>query len=106
MWPFNKKEPEIVVQEVIKEVPVYVDKVIFPKKEGSNFRRGMWVVSAGRVGILFRFEGNDKAVIHLVNEQGETYQVENQELRHIRQARKREVPACRKGEIDKFDYPE
>lgn len=101
MWPFKKKS---VVPE--KEI-VFVDRPIYTKKENTtNFRRGMWVISNGKVGILFRFEGSDKAVVHLVNERGETYQVETQNLVDLRQARKKEVPECRKGEIHKFDYPE
>lgn len=131
MWPFTKKETkeEIIykevevpkqvlvekeiIKEVIKEVPVEVRRevitetnIFVPKRQVGGFRRGMWVTSAGRIGILFSFDGDDRAVVHLVNDKGETYEVVTSKLIDIKQARKSQVPKVRRGTIDNFDYPD
>lgn len=87
-----------IVTEVIKEV------VHVPARPVGNFRRGMWVMASGRIGIIFSFDGADKAIVHLVNDKGETVESISSKLVDIKQARKREVPKCRWGSIDNFDY--
>lgn len=61
----------------------------------SDWRRGMWIVFEGRVGILADFIGKD-VVFHEVNvNTGETEKEVQVSMGAIRQAKYYEVPACR-----------
>lgn len=104
---------EIIVEKVV-EVPkeVIIEKVVevhrdvpHIKRKQGGFRRGMWVDYQGRVGILFRPDG-DKYEVHLVAQDGTTEEVVKASLSDLQQARKSQVPECRRGAIDNFDYQE
>lgn len=97
MWPFKKKEKSNII---VPSTPV----VHIPRKL-EKFRRGMWVNYQGRVGILHKMDGV-LAEVHLVDKDGLTEEIVKAEVREICQAGKSQVPECRRGNIDKFDYPE
>lgn len=102
MFSWLKPKVKEVIVEKIVEVPREVIHVV--RRVGS-LRRGMWVTHEGQVGILTSTKG-DKVEVHFVNGKGETYNVKDVPIDEVVQARKSQVPDCRKGNIDQFDYPE
>lgn len=99
MWPFK---PKIVEKIVEVKQPVFIQ---YQAKKLGTFRRGMWIQWQGRCGILHKFDG-DKVEIHFVDKNGLTEEVKLVPVVDVSQARKSQVPECRRGNIDKFDYQE
>lgn len=79
--------------------------VVFPKTEGTRFRKGMWVVVGNKVGIYTQHDGQ-KAFVDFVGDDGLTYSSGKFFLAEIRQARISEVPACRNAGLELLDYQE
>lgn len=100
MWNIFKKKEKGTEHVIVPQSTV----IHIPKKFGQ-MRRGMWVDYQGRVGILYRFDG-DKVEVHLVDQDGLTEEIVKVPMEAVRQANKHQVPECRRGNIDNFDYPE
>jgi hypothetical protein len=90
----------------VEEVPQaqdFVFPVLIPEgnpQPSRNWRTNMWVMHAGKVGILFAFK-DDGAIFHEVNrDNGETVAEYFVSLDALKQAGYYEVPSCRMS-VDK-----
>jgi hypothetical protein len=96
MWnPFKKKE-------VVPEHSNYVltSTATLKPKERGWLREGMWVVSDGRVGILYKLL-ESSAEVHYTAATGETILTQLESLNSLRQAKYSEIPEGRRASFDR-----
>lgn len=63
----------------------------------TTFRRGMWGVLDGQVGVIHEFKGQDIMFHHVDRETGFTTKEEQISSLRVRQAKFEEIPPCRWG---------